>query len=246
MSTSICSSRAGKTCALAVALVAASAPACALNLISDWRASNGVPGIPWEQAGSASLSGGGLTISTPDYASNAYFIESDSSSPGFATAAGVSIEASVRFVSGSYVAGAPRDSIVVGVTQGDNWGNGLFIGDGRIFLLADNWLQGASAAVDTRGFHTYRIDVGARNGNTASSFDVYYDGSLMLSGSTYSSAPGNGSAQSVYWGEGSIYAAGVSEWAFVRNASQVPEPVSGLLILAGLGLLASVARRQGT
>jgi hypothetical protein len=229
---------------IAVALIVSTGSALAADSISNWDASNGLPDSSWATAGSSFTSAPDkLTISTDTPSANTYFIENKSNNPSFSTTAGLSIEARVRYVSGSQLNDA-RDSIVFAVTQGNNWGNGLFIGNGRIFMLADNMVRGATANVDTQGFHTYRIDVGASDSASPTNFNIYYDGVLKLSGSTYNSAPANGTDQSVYWGEGSMLANGTSEWQFVRNTAPVPEPETWAMLLAGLGLTGALARRK--
>ena len=214
----------------------------AAGSLQDWSAASGLPGGSWTATGAgAAIDSSILTIDTSVIGSNGYFLQSD-----VITKDGISLEASARYVSG-YAADPARQSMVIAVTQGNNWGNGLYIGNGEIFILSDNMVKGLSATVDTHdSFHTYKIEVGATNGVGPASFNVYYDGTLKLSGSTFNSTDANGNNQSVYWGEGSSLAYGQSEWAFVRNTAPIPEPETYAMLLAGLGLIGGMARRHGS
>jgi hypothetical protein len=146
------------------------------------------------------------------------------------------IEARLRFVSGttSHVARAP---VVVAFTVSPTVGNALLIGADEIFLLAADLVRGASAAVDTNdAFHTYRIEVNTSTG----AIDVFYDGSFLLSGTTFSDVATHGSVARVSFGEGSIFATGTTEWEFVRhNASSVTCVPSFSLATLWIGLKSS-------
>lgn len=108
-------------------------------------------------------------------------------------------------------------------TTSSNIGNGLWIGNGLIFLLAgDGSMRGPSATVDTtNSFHTYRIEVAGTN--TGNAVTVYQDGVLQLTGSLLNSASLNGATPRIGFGDGSIDASGTSEWeTFTANASLIP------------------------
>ncbi len=224
------------TRALVLSLLAASPSAWSADVITDWDAALGLPTAStpaWLQTGDAlSLTAGVLTLSTSSNADNVYFMQDSSVNPGFSTLAGAAIEARLRYVSGG-TSGDARDAGFLGVTQNGNWGNALFIGNGRIFIGTDTNTRGATAFVDTSVFHTYRIDLGASAGGSAS-FSVAVDGVTVLSGSTYNSASDSGLGQRFFWGEGSSLAYGTTEWQFVRDAAPVPEPATWALWTAGL------------
>jgi hypothetical protein len=231
---SVC--RATRVPAFVFSLLAAASAAWSADVITDWNAAAGLPTAStpaWLQTGSAlSLTAGVLTLSTHSDAENVYFLQDSSVNPGFSTLAGASIEVRMRYVSGS-TSGDARDAGFVGFTQDGNWGNALFIGNGRILIGSATNTRGATASVDTSAFHTYRIDMGASAGGS-SSFIVSVDGLAVLSGSTYFSNSDNGLGQRIYWGEGSSLAFGTTEWQFVRDAAPVPEPATWAMWATGL------------
>jgi hypothetical protein len=236
MSKLLSACRASRVPALVFSLLAAAPAAWSADVITDWNAAAGLPTAStpaWLQTGSAlSLTAGVLTLSTHSDAENVYFLQDSSVNPGFSTLAGASIEARLRYVSGS-TSGDARDPAFIGFTQDGNWGNALFIGNGRIFIGNGTNTRGATAGVDTSVFHTYRIDLGATAGGSAS-FSVSVDGLAVLSGSTYFSASDNGMGERIYWGEGSSLAYGTTQWQFVRDAAPVPEPATWAMWTAGL------------
>jgi hypothetical protein len=130
------------------------------------------------------------------------------------------IEARVRVVeSSSTVAGRAVAGIYFYPQKGiANW---LWIGKDEVFVNSGTRFQrGSVANVDTDdAFHTYRIELhGTTNG---SSFDVFYDGTLTLSGSLF--ADDEDQEPEIAWGDLAYEASGVSEWQSVRhNASAVP------------------------
>jgi hypothetical protein len=76
---------------------------------------------------------------------------------------------------------------------------------------------GQSAAVDTaNAARTYHIEVTAVGG-----VSVRYDGTPMLTGTTYTSAPAFGSVPRILWGEGSIVAFGKASWISFRHDAAV-------------------------
>lgn len=219
--------------------------------ITSWSASSGLmPGATspaWESYvdGSATLAGGVLTLNTASNGQNDYFMQTAADVPGFSTLGGVSVEAVVRYVSGGG-SFAARDAISFAVTQANNYGILFFIGNGRMFYVnADTVTPGGVAQVDTSGFHTYRIDVGAQTAGGTATARFYYDGVLKLTANTFQSTATNGPDQRFLWGEGSGSAHGVSEWKSVTNllAAPVPEPSTPALMLAG-GLLTALWLRR--
>jgi hypothetical protein len=131
------------------------------------------------------------------------------------------LEAKTRWVSGSNFQPS-RSHICMAVTTEPNIGNGVWIVQDRIFVMTGLWTEGQSANVDTDGAcHTYRIEV--QGTSVGSPLQVYYDGVLTLTGTLYSSAAGNGSVPRIFWGDGTSYEGGVSEWEYVaHNAAAVP------------------------
>jgi hypothetical protein len=229
-------SRAPSALALVFSLLAAAPAAWSADVISDWSASSGSPTTPpWTKTGTSFATATGLlTIDTSSNGDNVYFLQDSSVKPGFSTLAGASIEARMRYVSGT--GAAARDAGFLAITQTGHWGNALFIGDHRIFIGSGTNTVGAQYTnIDTKEFHTYRIDLGASTGSsTSTSFSVAVDGVTVLYGSTYYSTDDNGDVPVFYWGEGSSLAHGKTEWQFVRNAAPVPEPATWAMWTAGL------------
>lgn len=119
------------------------------------------------------------------------------------------IEARTRVVSGSsnFVTREHAGIIFLTATAG---GNSLFIGQDEVFLLAEGDVRGMTAAVDTDdAFHTYRINI-----QPDGSINVLYDGSLILTGSTF---PQGGGLPQIAWGDFTNEAQGISEWEFFRH-----------------------------
>src|SRR5207249_9119756 len=104
----------------------------------------------------------------------------------------------------------------------------LGIGADDVFLLSGDLERGASANVDTDGaMHTYRIQI------LGTLVNVYYDGSLLLTGSTYFN-PNVAPTRAILWGEGSDLASGTSEWEFFRhNASTQACHVAPVIVTIG-------------
>lgn len=131
------------------------------------------------------------------------------------------IEGRTRWVSGTD-AHPSRSHVSIHVTTTPNVGNSLWISQDSICILTNLGAVGASAAVDTDdAMHTYRIEV--QGTNAGSPFQVYYDGTLKLSGTLFSNASLHGAVPRVFWGDGTITEGGVSEWEYLaHNASTTP------------------------
>lgn len=235
------------TCAAAAfAAVVSATPATAGPLITDWYASGGTPASvspAWVLSGSgSSLAGGVLTIRGKTYWGQY------PSTPGFNSLQAFSVEARLRVLSNSSSLDSREGTNIV-FAQGPTNGNALFIGNGRIFINNGDVSRGSTAFVDTADFHTYRIDVGAPAVvGGLSTISVSYDGVTKLTGSTFSSVPFSGYDQRFFFGGGSSYASGVSEWQFVRNsiatAAAVPEPASWAMLVAGFTIVGTATRRR--
>lgn len=164
-----------------------------------------------QAGGTSSLSGGDLLISTTSASQNLTYKQSGAQ---LAIPQKLVIEAEMKLDSGSSSHTARAPATIMFATA-PNVGNALNIEAGGIFLNSANLTRGPSTSVNTTGdFHTYRIEV------EGSSVKVLYDGYLVLSGSTFTDATFNTSEARIAFGDGSIYALGVSRWRAVRhNAS---------------------------
>lgn len=220
------------------------------EFVSSWTASSGqlpteiVPA--WTLSDTASpedpvLGSQFLTLSTSVDTENMRYIQS---SPLLDTTDAFYIEATLRFVSGSTSA-ATRAPVFIGFTTTANVGNALFINHDSLFFNANEFSNGPVVSVDTNdAFHTYRIDVSATG-----ALSLRYDGNLILTGQTYTSAGNHGAVGRIFWGEGSILATGTSEWksfqhnALVEDPSPVPLPSSLFLAISALGPIGLLAAR---
>ena len=129
------------------------------------------------------------------------------------------IEGRVRWESGSS-SNAARTPIALGVTTAPDVGNTLYIGQDQIFLLDGYLSMGDSAVVDTDdNFHDYRIEI-----DVLGNVQVFYDGALTLSGTTFNSNATHGPAERIIWGDVSSFARGVSEWERVAHNALVTDP----------------------
>ncbi len=208
-----------------------------------WTAASGLEpdqiGFPWTELDSSStppaLAGGVLTLTTTADAQNLFYRLQD---PAVDTSGSMFLEFRVRFVSGSTSA-ASRAPISVAIAVAANEGLVFFIDQDEIFDLSAAGVRGTTAMQDTDdSFHTYRIEYDGSGG-----YDVFYDAGLLFSGSTYVSASDHGPTERIFWGEGSIFANGTSEWSFVSTNAAVPEP--GIAALLGLGAIGLARLRRG-
>ena len=168
----------------------------------------------WELVNNANtelpeLLGGYLRLSTSTVAENQYYMVPPE---GLKTPAKLVIEARMQLISGSASTAyrAPANFGFVLSTKK----NLLMIANGEIFILTGENTKGASAAVATTdAMHVYRMEVDTALGNV----EVFYDDVSKLTGSTF--ADPNGSPDFLYFGDGSLYGTGVSDWAyFTHNA----------------------------
>jgi hypothetical protein len=130
------------------------------------------------------------------------------------------VEARLRFVSGGEVS-VRTAPVTIALTTAPDVGVLFFLQADHISLTDSETTEGASATVDTDdAAHTYQLVV------RGSAVEVYYDGTLTLTGSTYLGTPGgdHGDLPRVLWGEGSSGAFGVHEWEFVRHNAAVCVP----------------------
>ena len=77
-------------------------------------------------------------------------------------------------------------------------------------------VAGASAAVTTTdALHVYRLEVDTETG----SIEVFFDGVSKLTGKTYTDP--NNSPPYILFGEGSLFATGISDWDYVTHNAYV-------------------------
>ena len=212
---------------------------CAAHSVSAadavWTAGSGLLPTnatpPWsyyeEPTATVTLATGILRLNTsPAFARASYFQEDDLLS----IPSNWKIEAEVRFVSGtSNVVGRAPAGIVFFPTKGiANW---LWIGKDEIFVNSGTRFQrGVVANVDTDdAFHKYRIEL--HGGINGSSFDVFYDDALTLTGTLF--ADDEDQEPEIAWGDIAYEASGVSEWKSFTHNGAVPEPTSAALLLVG-------------
>jgi hypothetical protein len=173
------------------------------DVCSGWQLVNSAnPEVP-------QLLGGYLRLSTSTVAENQYYMVPPE---GLKVPAKLVIESRMQLISGSASA-AYRAPANFGFVLNDQK-NLLMIGSGEIFILSAENTKGASAAVATTdGFHVYRMEVDTALGNV----EVFYDGVSKLTGKTF--AEPSAAPDFLYFGDGSIYGTGVSDWAyFTHNA----------------------------
>lgn len=176
-----------------------------------WRASDGVvPDVacpPWTLSDSAptdaTLSAGVLRIETAsDGESISYGHEMDDIQAG----ATVVLEARLRVVSGSSSTTSRAPALIAAVFGTARAKAMLQIESGAIFLNSDENVRGPEAALDATVMHTYRIEIDLGTGAVA----VLVDGTPTLTGSTFTEP--TAVTDYVFFGEGSSFAHGVSEW----------------------------------
>lgn len=155
------------------------------------------------------LLGGYLRLSTSTVAENQYYMVPPE---GLKVPAKLVLEARMQLISGS-ASVAYRAPANFGFVL-NNQKNLLMIGSGEIFILSAENTKGASAAVATSdGLHVYRMEVDTGLGNV----EVFYDGVSKLTGKTF--AEPSAAPDFLYFGDGSLYGTGVSDWAyFTHNA----------------------------
>ena len=91
-----------------------------------------------------------------------------------------------------------------------------------MFVTAAGDVRGQSAAVDTAAAaHTYRVEVTA-----AGAVSVAYDGTPMLTGTTYTSKEAFGDVPRILWGEGSKIASGKQAWVSFQHNAAVCSPAT--------------------
>jgi hypothetical protein len=178
---------------------------------------------------SVSVAGGVLTISSGvQSAELIYTVPVDIDSP-------VVVEFRARRVSGT-TSSAAREPLGIVVGMGSDVGVHFFVGPDVVFLTNGTNSRGAQASVDTDAMHTYRVEI------TGSTVNVYYDGVLTLTGSTFTSSPDFSPTAGIGWGDVTSAADGTSEWESVEhNSSAISCPsvpgTSPLAVVLGFSLL---------
>lgn len=216
---------------------AVAAPAQAADL--TWDATSGLPEAvvpPWTLVDTADpeepvLGLGELTLSTSLDSEVMYYVMLE---PDLEIQFPLVITARMRYVAGSS-SNATRGPFQIAITTAPNVGTGLQIFQDSIALSTGNQTLGPPAFVDTDDtFHDYRIEIDA-----AGNVSVEHDGTPVLNGLTFSSAPFNGAIPRILWGGGSTLSQGTSEWAsFEHNAARPPAvPAIGRAGVVSLALL---------
>src|SRR6266404_3472735 len=180
---------------------------------SIWTAASGALPTslnpPWHPAGgTAVLDNGVLRITNPN--GQATFYQGDGIETDLDIPTNLVIEARMRLVSGT--------AIIYFVTQRGDAENWLRIGLDEIFLSAGSRTnRGAVAPVDTdNAFHDYRVEV--HGVTTGSVVQVFYDGTLTLTGSLFFGDEDE--VIQIVWG---TLTGGESLWqSFRHNASPAP------------------------
>ena len=162
------------------------------------------------------LGNGKLVLATAAPAQDMYYVQTTELESPLPDP--IVVEAEVQFTSGTSNLNN-RGPVAVAITTAPNTGALFFVSDGEIFVTATGDVRGQRVAVDTASApHTYHIEVTA-----AGAVSVRYDGTPMLTGTTYTSAPAFGDVPRILWGEGSIVAFGTESWfAFRHNAAVCP------------------------
>lgn len=193
------------------------APALAAE--SVWTAASGqLPEDacpPWTLAGNVGahpLTAGGLALSTTACGDNVLFVQN-----GEAIAIPDSLVVEGRLVLDAGFecvgpCGHQRQAAAICVTTAPEVGVLAYVGPGEVVLTTANCGGALVAAVGNGGAHTYKLVI--RHGSAVT---LYYDGSPVLSGSTYVSPSDHGSVPRVLWGEGSSFAYGTSHWQNLRH-----------------------------
>ncbi|MBI4490025.1 MAG: hypothetical protein HY694_13130, partial [Deltaproteobacteria bacterium] len=176
------------------------------EVCAPWTLNSNSPTDPF-------FSDGNLIISTQNFNENIVYRQT---APDISMPDPLVIEARVRFIDG-VTTNSSRAPISISFVTAPNVGNTLYIAKNEIFILSGPNRRGARRSLSTRfSLHTYRIEV-----SKTGAIKVFYDGSLMLNGSTFTNFTSTG-AETIEWGEGSGAAFGASEWEFFRhNASTV-------------------------
>ncbi len=155
--------------------------------------------------------GDSLILTTINSAENLSYSQS---MPLFLPQDSLVIEFRLRVVSQSSSTSTRAGVGVLFVTN-PQLGNTLWIGSDEIFLWSNIDVKGMSVSVDTdQSAHIYRIVV-LSNG----SISVYYDGTNVLTGTTFSNGSYWGNVLGLYWGDltGSAYS--IQYWVdFKHNA----------------------------
>lgn len=193
-------------------------PAISQIYNSQWQASSGkfptevCPG--WALANQAApenpvLEGDSLVFSITDPGQNKYY---QMITPMVIMPDTLVMEFRMRFVSGAaFLAGREPTEAFWGV--GADVGNRLFIGADSVFIWSSANVVGPSSNIDTDdSAHTYRIEV-----TTANVVTVYYDDSLIITGSNITSAPYIGAGPRVLFGHGSSSTVGTDKWLYFKH-----------------------------
>ncbi|MCH7947656.1 MAG: hypothetical protein IIC66_07660 [candidate division Zixibacteria bacterium] len=187
---------------------------------SIWEASSGLfpdeSCPPWNIAFNTdteipNFAGDTLILSTSVNAENMRYGQFESVGIPLSIPDAYVIEFKVRYVTGTN-ADLNFSHISIQMVTDSALGNFFHVGPDEIFLWSSYGTRSPVASVDTdNDFHIYRIEI--------SQFDnikVYYDDSLTLSGTTFSS-PSFGSQELLTFGDVTGLASGESHWLYFKH-----------------------------
>jgi hypothetical protein len=155
------------------------------------------------------LEGDALVIETTAETENIVYVHG---AEVISAAATVVIEVRMRVVSGSASTTSRAPGVVAGIFGPLARKAVLQLGVGEIFLNSEENTRGAAATIDTTtAARLYRMEIDVETGAIA----VLVDGVPTLTGSTFPEP--SGATDRVFWGEGSLFAHGRTEWYSVRH-----------------------------
>lgn len=153
------------------------------------------------------FSGGALRVASSADAENMFFYHAEAA---LSFPAVFVFEARMKFISGATSTPSRAAASMAFVYGPQGMKNMVQMSATEVFILSAENTKGTSIAFDTTGdFHTYRIVADTQ----ANTFQLFIDDELEISGVTFAA----NSAETVQFGETSLFANGISEWQFARH-----------------------------